>query len=81
MDAVIYAKVYKFRVLLVNGLSLRFDEPATKQMPVLVFADLVREEFDKMKKSDKIRRSIDWDSADLCLIDIFEKRFKDLIFV
>ena len=78
MDA---AKVYKFRVLLANGLSLRVDEPATKQMPVLVFADLVREEFDKMKKSDKIRRSIDWDSADLCLIDIFEKRFKDLIFV
>ena len=48
-------------------------------MPVVVFADLVREEYDRMKKSDKIRRSsIDWDSADLCLINIFEKMFKAL---
>ncbi|XP_063945360.1 structural maintenance of chromosomes flexible hinge domain-containing protein GMI1 isoform X2 [Daucus carota subsp. sativus] len=82
LDLIIYEKVYKFRVLLPNGLclSLRVDEPATKKMPVVVFADLVKEEYDRMKKSDKIRRrSIDWDSADLCLIDISEKRFKDLI--
>lgn len=82
LDLILVEKVYKFRVLLPNGLCLclRVVDPPGNQMPVVVLADMVKEEYDRMKGSEKVRkRSIDWDSPDLCFFDIFENRIKDLI--
>ncbi|XP_074380621.1 structural maintenance of chromosomes flexible hinge domain-containing protein GMI1-like isoform X2 [Apium graveolens] len=82
LDLILVEKVYKFRVLLPNGLclSMRVVDPPGNQMPVVILADMVKDEYNRMKGSEKVRkRSIDWDSPDLCFFDIFENRIKGLI--
>lgn len=82
LDLVLVVKVYKFRVLLPNSacITLRVVDPPNNQMPVVVFADMVKEEYERVRDLENIRsRSIDWDSPDLCFIDRFENRLKDMI--
>lgn len=81
LDLILVEKVYRFRVLLPNRdcVTMRVIDPPNNQMPVVVFADLVKEEYERV--GDRTRmRGIDWDSPDLCLIDRFENRIKDMIY-
>ncbi|XP_074380628.1 structural maintenance of chromosomes flexible hinge domain-containing protein GMI1-like isoform X3 [Apium graveolens] len=80
LDLILVEKVYKFRVLLPNSdcVTMRVVDPPNNQMPVVVFADLVKEEYERVGSRIR-RREIDWDSPDLCLIDRFENHIKDVI--
>ncbi|KAK1392217.1 Gamma-irradiation and mitomycin c induced 1 [Heracleum sosnowskyi] len=80
LDLILVEKVYKFRVLLPNSdcVTMRVVDPPNNQMPVVVFTDLVKEEYERV--GDRIkRRRIDWESPDLCLIDRFENRIKVMV--
>ncbi|KAK4350967.1 hypothetical protein RND71_030280 [Anisodus tanguticus] len=71
-------KVYYFRVLLPNGITLELQVPGPvpSEMPVQDFVILVRREYNNLErtKSTKPKRQINWTSKNLHFVDTFENK-------
>ncbi|XP_027771413.1 structural maintenance of chromosomes flexible hinge domain-containing protein GMI1-like [Solanum pennellii] len=71
-------KVFYFRVLLPNGITLELQVPGPpSEMPVEDFVILVRREYQNIGRrtdSPKPRRQINWTSKDLHFVDAFDNR-------
>ncbi|KAL8127014.1 hypothetical protein AgCh_014077 [Apium graveolens] len=57
LDLILVEKVYKFRVLLPNSdcVMMRVIDPPNNQMPVVVFTDLVKEEYERVGFENRIK--------------------------
>uniref|UniRef100_A0A3Q7GA24 Uncharacterized protein n=1 Tax=Solanum lycopersicum TaxID=4081 RepID=A0A3Q7GA24_SOLLC len=71
-------KVFYFRVLLPNGITLELQVPGPpSEMPVEDFVILVRREYQNIGRrtdSPKPRRQINWTRKDLHFVDAFDNR-------
>ncbi|XP_055825977.1 structural maintenance of chromosomes flexible hinge domain-containing protein GMI1 [Solanum dulcamara] len=76
-------KVFYFRVLLPNGITLELQVPGPpSEMPVEDFVILVRREYQNLGRRTELRkpkRQINWTSKDLHFVDAFENRITKML--
>ncbi|KAK4734712.1 hypothetical protein R3W88_008973 [Solanum pinnatisectum] len=76
-------KVFCFRVLLPNGITLELQVPGSpSEMPVEDFVILVTREYQNLGRrteSPKPKRQINWTSKDLHFVDAFENRITKML--
>ncbi|XP_059304587.1 structural maintenance of chromosomes flexible hinge domain-containing protein GMI1 isoform X2 [Lycium ferocissimum] len=73
-------KVFYFRVLLPNGITLELQvREAPTEMSVKDFAVLVRREYGRRTELPKTKRQINWSSKDLHLVDAFENKITKIL--
>lgn len=76
-------KVFYFRVLLPNGITLELQVPGPpSEMPVEDFVILVRREYQNLGRRTELpkpKRQINWTSKDLHFVDAFENRITKML--